>query len=177
MLRVVALDPSLTATGVCDSQAPGKPFTLEPPKGLRSMPRLRWIQREILKVTDGADLVVIEDYAHAASYQAHRLGELGGVIRLTVFCEKIPYVDVAIAVRCKIATGKGAAKKEEVFAAAFKRLGYKGHSTDEADAMWLLEAARQHYRMPGRVTLPESHLEPLEKSRPDWPTLQELGVR
>jgi len=50
----------LTATGVCDSQALDRPFTLEPPKGISRMARLRWIQKKIQDVTDGADLFVVE---------------------------------------------------------------------------------------------------------------------
>lgn len=176
LLRIVSLDPSLTATGVCDSQAPGKPFTLEPPAGLGRMARLRWIQKKVQEVTLGADLVVIEGYSYGSTTQAYYLGELGGVIRLTLYCLNIRYVDIAPAVRCKIATGKGNAKKDEVFAAAFKRLDYSGHSKDEADARWILECALQHYKHPARAQLPESHLQPLDRSRPDWPTLKELAA-
>jgi crossover junction endodeoxyribonuclease RuvC len=176
VLRIIALDPSLVATGVCDSQAPAKPYTLEPPDGLVRMARLRWIQKKVQEVTTGAHLVVVEAYAHAAKHQAHYLGELGGVIRLTLYCLKRPYVDVAPTVRAKMATGKGNAKKDEVFAAAFKRLDYSGHSKDEADARWLLECALQHYKLPGKTDLPRAHTEPSEKSRPQWPTLRELGL-
>lgn len=140
------------------------------------MARLHWIQQEVKRVTDGADLVVVEGYAHASPYQAHYLGELGGVIRLTLHCLGRPYVDVAPTVRAKIATGSGGSSKDEVFAAAFKRLHYDGHSKDEVDARWLLECALQHYRLPGRAQLPEKHLEPLAKSRPSWPSLKELAA-
>lgn len=174
MLVICSLDPSLTATGVCDSRTPGRPSTIEPPKGLGRMARLRWIQKKVQEVTTDADLVVVEGYSHGSPHQAHYLGELGGVIRLTLYCLNRRYVDVAPAVRCKIATGKGNASKDEVFAAAFKRLNYSGHSKDEADARWLMECALQHYKLPGRAQLPETHIQPLEKSRPDWPTLQEL---
>lgn len=176
MLRIVALDLSLTCTGVCDSQAPGRPFTLEPPAGLSRMARLRWIQKEVIRVTDGADLVVIEGYAHGRNHQAHYLGELGGVIRLTLHCMGRQFVDVAPAVRAKVATGAGNGSKDQVFAEAFKRLNYSGHSKDETDARWLLECALQHYRLPGRAQLPEKHLEPLTKSQPKWPPLRELAA-
>lgn len=174
---IVALDPSLTATGVCDSRTPGRPHTLEPPDKLSRLARLAWIQREVKLVTADAWLVVVEGYAHAAKFQAHHLGELGGVIRLTLYSLRIPFVDVAPTVRAKIATGNGGASKDEVFAAAFKRLNYAGHSKDEADARWLLELALQHYKLPGRAQLPAKNLEPVAaKSRPQWPTLEELDA-
>lgn len=182
-MRIVALDPSLTATGVCDSQAPNNPYTIEPNQ-LRGMARLRWIQKRVIAAVGTApaigpqdrraDLVVIEGYSHASRHQAHALGELGGVIRLTLYMLGVPYVDVAPKVRAKLATGKGNASKDDVFAAAFTRLGYRGSSKDEADARWLLEVALQHYRLPGRAELPQAHLAPLAKSRPDWPSLDDL---
>lgn len=171
-MRIVAIDPSLQCSGVCDSQAPDEPFTLVPPAGLAGMARLRWIRGRVVEVTKGADLVVIEGYSHGSRYQAHYLGELGGVIRLMLYCLGRPYVDVAPAVRAKIATGSGMGRKDAVFAEAFKRLGYSGHSKDEADARWLLECALQHYELPGRAELPAKHLESLAKSRPDWPALE-----
>ena len=85
-MRIVAIDPSLQCSGVCDSQAPDEPFTLVPPAGLAGMARLRWIRGRVVEVTKGADLVVIEGYSHGSRYQAHYLGELGGVIRLMLYC-------------------------------------------------------------------------------------------
>ena len=171
-MRVVALDLSLTATGVCDSQAPDEPFTLEPPARLSGMARLRWIRERVREATKGADLVVIEGYSHGSRYQAHYLGELGGVIRLMLHCFEQPYVDVAPSVRAKVATGSGTGRKDAVFAEAFKRLGYSGESKDEADARWLMECALQHYGLPGRAELPAKNLEPLAKSRPKWPVFE-----
>ena len=170
-MRIVALDPSLVSTGVCDSQAPEKPFTLVPPAGMRGMARLRWIRARVVEATEGADLVVIEGYSHGSRHQAHYLGELGGVIRLMMHCLKRPYVDIAPTVRAKVATGTGAGRKDAVFAEAFKRLGYSGDSKDEADARWLLECALQHYELLGRADLPAKNLEPLVNSRPKWPVL------
>lgn len=174
-MRIVALDPSLTATGVADSADPEHPFVLSPPSGARGPERLFWIQKQVDRVTRGADLVAVEGYAHGAKYQAHQMGELGGVIRLTLWCRNTPYVDVPPPVRMKVATGKGQAKKEHVLAEAIQRLGYAGHDNNEADALWILQAALQHYQLPGAVPLPAKHLEPLAKSRPNWPTLEQLA--
>ncbi len=175
-MRIVALDLSLTASGVCDSQAPEKPFTLVPPNGMRGMERLRWIRAEVVRATKGADLVVIEGYSFGSKNQAHYLGELGGVIRLMLYCLGRPYIDIAPTVRAKVATGSGAGRKDAVFAEAFKRLGYTGDSKDEADARWLLECAFQHYELPLRADLPAKHLEPLAKSRPKWPAIPPMAL-
>lgn len=174
-MRVVALDPSLSATGVADSAAPDRPFTIAPPQGLRGPARLFWIQKQVRQACAGADLVVIEGYSHGSKYQTHALGELGGVIRLTIWCMNIRYADVPPPVRMKVATGKGQAKKEHVLAEAIQRLGYQGHDNNEADALWLLQLALHHYGLPGAVELPKAHLEPLAKASVDWPEFEQLG--
>jgi crossover junction endodeoxyribonuclease RuvC len=173
-MRVVALDPSLTCTGVAESRAPTEPGVLTPPNGLTGMGRLHWIQKQVMQLATGADLVVIEGYSHASRHFAHQLGELGGVIRLTLWCMRVPYVDVPPAGRMKIATGKGQAKKEAVLAEAIRRLGYTGSNDNEADAMWLLQLALHHYGLPGAVALPAAHLEPLAKSKAEWPVVDQL---
>lgn len=173
-MHVVALDPSLTATGVADSAAPDAPYVLSPPSGLRSMARLYWIQKQIMRICARADLVVVEGYSHGSKQGAHHLGELGGVIRLTLWCLKVPYVDVPPSVRMKVATGKGMASKEHVLAEAIQRLGYRGHDNNEADALWILQAALQQYGLPGAVKLPAEHVKPMAKARAKWPSLEEL---
>lgn len=146
-MRIVALDLSLTATGWCASAAGGMRFgVLRPPKGAdRGMARLRWIRSQLYERVTGSDLVVIEGYAYARVNQAHQLGELGGVVRLSLFDRGLRYVDVAPQCRAKFATGKGNASKELVLAEAVRKLGYLGSSTDEADALWLWQMAQAHY--------------------------------
>lgn len=171
-MHVVALDLSLTSTGVCSSQAPDAPFRIRPPKEMRGVERLYWILAEIIKATDGADLVVIEGYSYSSRHShAHALGELGGVIKLAFHTRGMPFVVLSPSTRMKLATGKGNARKEAVLAAAIRRLRYGGSSDDEADAMWLLQAALQHYEcLPSwTVELPKKHLEALESV--EWPEL------
>lgn len=175
-MRVVALDPALSVTGVADTALP-KPFTISPPSGLTGPGRLYWIQKRILQAVEGADLVAIEGYAYGRENQAHQLGELGGVIRLAVWCRNIPVVEIPPSIRMKVATGKGLAKKEHVLAEAIHRLGYQGHDNNEADALWILQRVLQHYGLPGAVTLPKTHLEYTAKSKVAWPTLEQLQRR
>ena len=172
-MRVVALDPSLTCTGVADS-ALGAPFTITPPAGLSGMARLHWIQKQVMRVCTGADLVSIEGYAHGSKFNAHAMGEVGGIIRLTLWCMGVAYVDVPPSVRMKLATGKGSAKKEHVLAEAIHRLSYQGHDNNEADALWLLQAALQEYGLPGAAQLPANHLERMSKAKAEWPALDDL---
>lgn len=169
-MKIVGLDLSLTATGVADWTGT---YTISPPKtAADGMPRLDWLERRILDVTELADLVVIEGYSFGARRQSHTraIAELGGVVRLALWRAGRPYVDVPPATLKKLSTGRGNAPKEEVLAAAIRRLGFEGHSKDEADALWLKVAALIHYGHPDAPDLPKTHLEGLGKVA--WPELE-----
>lgn len=114
------------------------------------------------------DLVVIEGYSFASrDSRAHALGELGGVVRLVFHQRGQPFVVLAPKVRAKLATGKGNAAKEQVLVEAVRRLGYAGHSNDEADALWLLQAALVRYGSPHAAVLPKTHRDAI--AGVEWP--------
>lgn len=132
--RIIGLDLSLTATGICDDDGP----TVYKSK-LRGPERLDDIARRVFTYTDHADLVVLEGYSYASHNQAHQLGELGGVVRRDLWTSGTPYVDVAPALLKRFATGKGNANKSAMGLAA-ARNGYNGPGDDNAiDAWWLRE--------------------------------------
>lgn len=173
-MRIVSLDLSLTRTGWATSA--GACGVLTPPKGRdRDMARLAWIRDEVVALVrpgllDDADLVVIEGYSFGqarGSSNNHALGELGGVVRLTLHEIGVPYVDVPPASLKKYATGKGNAGKELVLVEAVKRLGYQGSDNNEADACWLVAMAQDQYCR--RVIVPKSHREALAKVK--WPAI------
>lgn len=72
--------------------------------------------------------------------------ELHGVLK--IFCEenKINYRAFSAAEIKKHATGKGNAKKEAMILAAQQRLGYLGNDDNEADALWILDITKAHYK-------------------------------
>lgn len=177
-MRFVALDLSLTSSGYAIASAadpsawrwkPGHLGTLSP-NGERGMERLDWIRRRVLELVDGADLVLIEGYAFASKAQSHTraIAELGGVIRMTLWDLGFPFVDVPPACLKKYATGRGNAGKADVLVEAVKRLEYQGSSNDEADALWLLEMALDHYGMT-KPLVPKTHRAGLEKV--EWPAI------
>jgi Holliday junction resolvasome RuvABC endonuclease subunit len=142
---ITALDMSLVATGWASTNGESGVFC--PPKSHdRGVSRLRWLRSSVLDRAVPSDLVVIEGYAYGAKGNAViNLGELGGVIRLALSDDGICYVEVPPACVKLFATGKGNAKKDEVLAAAIRKLEYAGHDHNEADALWLLEMAKRHY--------------------------------
>lgn len=163
-MRIIAIDPSLTSTGLATWRAGTiEAYTIQ--VSTRGPERLDDILHGVTSIPAPwvTELVLIEGYAHGRSNQAHQLGELGGVLRHWFFREGVPIVEVPPSTRAKLATGKGNAGKEEVLASAIRRLGYEGHSPDEADALWILQCALVHYGLPGAADLPRSHRDALKK--------------
>lgn len=169
-MNLLALDLSLTSTGWAAKHG------ADPVASGTYCPRTRGVER----LEDGfrwtgqqvsiwrPDLVVIEGYSFASqTAHARAAGEFGGVVRLRLHQAGVRYVELAPKTRAKLATGKGNAGKEQVLAEAIRRLGYAGHSNDEADALWLLHAALIAYRLQGAARLPMDHTAALEKV--EWP--------
>lgn len=175
MIKIVALDLSLSHTGWAveiiagdeSHQASGAIMTK-----LVGMPRLAAIRDAVLEHAAGADVVVIEGYAFGqarGTSQMHSTGELGGVVRLALYEAGILFVDVAPASLKKYATGRGNAKKEEMLAAAIRRLDYDGHDHNISDALWLLAMGVHRYK--GISVVPKDHWSGLEKV--NWPEIRE----
>lgn len=170
--QVVGLDLSLTSTGIAFDGVVDRFVTKA-----RGMERLDDISSAILDRVGTMSTVVIEGYSFGTSRQqshAHALGELGGVVRWRLWQAHIPFVDVPPAVLKKYATGKGNARKEEMLAAAIRRLDYDGASNDEADALWLYAMGMDAMGSP-IASVPVTHREALAKI--EWPLFLPEPVR
>ena len=88
-VRILALDQSLTNTGVCllISAGGGAPEmatqTLSP--SLRGAQRLAWFYDWALEAMTSVDLVIIEGYAYGAQNSREVMGELGGILRMAAY--------------------------------------------------------------------------------------------
>lgn len=174
-MKIAAFDLSLTATGWARSLDSAPTLGAAWESGVlkskhKGAARLWDLLNQIVRIGRVADLVILEGYAHAASYQAHQMGELGGVVRLGFLQAKVPVVVVPPTKLKAFATGTGGGKKERIFAECIRRLGYEGHSEDEADAIWLLQMGLHHYRLPGEVKLPKAQTERLADVK--WPQIE-----
>lgn len=167
-MTVLALDLSLTRTGWA---APGRCGVLVPPKERdRGLLRLAWIRDAVLALVPTAGVVVVEGLAFGAQGRAVLdLAGLGAVVRLALSEAGVPFADVPPSVFKKFATGRGNAPKDEMLAAAIRRLDYAGHDGNEADALWLLQAGLTRYALPGAVALPQTQREAL--AAVSWPPL------
>jgi Holliday junction resolvasome RuvABC endonuclease subunit len=169
-LRVVAFDLSLVSTGVAHADGSTHRIT-----STRSGPRRLGELRDAViacATVPWADLVVIEGQSFGSNGKGHaELAGLHALVRVALWEREIVFVDVPPASLKTIATGRGNASKEEVHEAAIKRLGYAGANRDEADALWLLAAALDHYGQP-LVELPATHRRAHQKI--PWPALEPL---
>lgn len=111
----------------------------------------------------GAQLVCIEGYGYANANTLAPLVELGAVVRHRLYCNGIPFIEVAPASLKKFVTGKGNAAKQVMLLEVFKRFGFETSDDDIADAVALAHFGRALLGLP--VTLPASHLDALTAVR------------
>lgn len=167
-MNVLGLDLSLTATGV--ALPDGRSATWSTTR--RGMERLDHLRGKVIDLLEAepVHVVAIEGYSfNSKGNSIVNLGELGGVIRWTLWRFGFTYTDVPPPCLKKYATGAGNASKEAVLAAAIRRLGYEGHDHNQADALWLRAMALDHYGHPV-VTVPAAHRDALAKVA--WPELE-----
>ena len=169
-LRIIALDLSLTGTGIaathtrlgeprlwCTTVAPRR----RPSETAIDHGRLHEIITRItILAAMQPDLVVIERPLQRSGQgeTSIRLAELHGAIKHWLWCRQIKYVDVNLAKVKTYATGNGGAKKHEVQAAVTATYGRLLHisTDDEADAVTLLAMALDAHGQ-ALAEVPDSH--------------------
>lgn len=82
------------------------------------------------------DLVVLENYSFG-SRMLTTMGELGGIFKLLLEQEEIPYILVAPTTLKKFITGDGHSKKDKILQQVYKRWGFEAPSSDVGDAFGL----------------------------------------
>jgi Holliday junction resolvasome RuvABC endonuclease subunit len=90
------------------------------------------------------DLVAYEEVRrHMGTDAAHIYGGIISHIQTICLERGINYTAIPVATVKRVATGKGNADKDAMLAAARARWGNHITNDNEADALWILEAARQ----------------------------------
>lgn len=169
---VVGLDLSLTSTGYAYGDTSGNITTKN-----TGPARLHDIGTTIAGILVELDdpVVMVEGYSFGSrNSQAHAIGELGGVVRLTLWNLRIPYVEIPPTCRAKFSTGKGNAGKTEVMSATSARTGitWLGKGADDRCDAFLLEEMGRVKLGTQRYSWPVSHLAALDKI--DWSPLSHL---
>jgi Holliday junction resolvasome RuvABC endonuclease subunit len=133
--------------------------------------RLYEISQDIVSLMIELDdpVAVIEGYSFASrNSQAHKIGELGGVVRLALWHLGVVCVEVPPTCRAKFATGKGNASKGEVLSSVSARTGivWSGKGADDLCDAWVLEEMALCRLGRARFDWPVTHRDALVKV--DW---------
>jgi len=166
----MGLDLSLTSTGYSILGETGSISVKS-----KGPERLFDIREDLSNIftTQSIDAVFVEGYAFSArNSQSHKIGELGGVVRLLMYEMSIPFVEISPTSRAKFATGKGNAAKSEVISAISAKTGiiWSGSSADDQCDAWVLEEMGRSYLGCGKYEWPKSNMESLKSV--DWSWLE-----
>ena len=83
------------------------------------------------------ELVVIEGYSFNSGYQAHQLGEVGGLLRHGIWLRGIRILEVPPTKLKRFVCGKGIAQKDELRLYAYKNWGLEEKSQHALEAYCL----------------------------------------
>jgi crossover junction endodeoxyribonuclease RuvC len=138
-MKIVGLDLSLTSTGVAVLLTNRGEESTRVIKSKKFGPeRLAQIRNEIITEIIPCDFVVIENYSFGSRGRSiFSTGELGGVIRVLLWENKISYLEVAPSQVKKYCAGSGKAEKDQMIHHVYKRWGKECATSDEADAYTL----------------------------------------
>lgn len=142
--RIVGVDPSLTRTGVCDSDGTTYDIATDPKRWPDPFARIDHIVTNVLAEAIEGALVVIEGAMMAARVGPETMF-LHGLIRHTLWSRGIPFVDIAGASRQKYACGSSRDRGKDAVLAAAIRAGSDCANNDQADAWWLWRIAIDAY--------------------------------
>lgn len=173
-MRVLALDLSLTATGV--ALPDGTTDRLSAPHGAAEpLERLTWLRDQVMRrVLAGVDLVVLEGFSYGSKGSTvDQIYGLGWLIRVALHDHGITYVTVPPSSVKKYATGSGNAKKPDMRMELFKRMSIDEKDDNKVDALWLQAMALDAY---GHRVLPMPQVNREALSKVDWPSLPDHEV-
>lgn len=115
-------------------------------------PGMRYIrfQNKLPEILQDVTFVAFEDVRfhgkHNSSSVAHVYGALKALLQMHCEKNKIPYTGFAPPEIKKFATGKGNANKDQMLVAAREKWPEHSISShDQADALWILELARNRF--------------------------------
>lgn len=163
----LGIDQSLRSSGVAvvsEKQLVVHLGTLTPKK-LKGVERLAWIReglREVLAAEPDIKYAALEGYSIDSQNRPYDLGELGGVVRLTLHDAGIPFLIVAPKSLKLFVASDGGADKEKMRQAVLKKWGRDVPQDDECDALGLAHVARSFHLNKGTT---RGELEVLKKLR------------
>lgn len=151
----IGLDLSLTETGfaaINDDTITAQ--VIKPPASRVGMYRLDYLEKRIMKAVlehDNIQGIAVEGYAMAGKGRVFDIGELGGVIKLSLRRAKLPAVIVPPKTLKQFAAGNGNADKDRMVYMV-SRLWHPVTNHNEADAIALAKFAERYFTGAGGVT-------------------------
>jgi crossover junction endodeoxyribonuclease RuvC len=172
MNKYLGLDLSLTSTG-CSF---GDNRTVIATKA-RGAERLHVVSSSIVQlcIDEGITVIAIEGYSFASrNSQAHSIGELGGAVRMRLWENGVPYVDIPPTSRAKFGSGRGNAGKGEVMSAVSAKTGlvFAGAGADDMCDAFVLEEMLRYKFGDNRYDWGVQNVASLDKV--DWSPIQSL---
>ena len=146
-MKFMGIDQALETTGVCVlAEKTPRPVELSviDAKNYRGSERLAYIYLETLKLLKKHQptLVAIEGYAYGATGRVFELGEVGGVVRMSLAQQEIPFVAVAPASLKQFVSGRGGANKRDMRVAILSTWDLDIDEDNKADAYGLAQVAK-----------------------------------
>lgn len=163
----LGIDQSLRSTGVAVVSAGKESLLLGTvaPKKLTGAPRLAYIRdgiQDAIRSNPGIKYAALEGYSIDSVNRPFDLGEVGGLVRLSLHDAGIPFIVVSPKQLKQFVTGTGNAKKEDMRLAVLQKWHQDIDQDDACDAFGLAHVARAFHLHAG-ATRPE--LEVLKKLR------------
>jgi crossover junction endodeoxyribonuclease RuvC len=145
-MRVMGVDTS-TKTGYVILDDKGdvvKVGVLKYPPHPNRFARYAGYARDVYDLVDayGVDIVIIEGYSFAGKFNNSMQYELGACIRMRLYQEEVPFVEVPPTSLKKFVTGKGNVKKDLMLLNVYKRWDFDTEDDNEADAYGLAQFGR-----------------------------------
>ena len=143
----IGIDLSYSSTGVVMLQGDGQQCAAfkagKPKDSFENRVKELWSKMEKFLPPPGVASIAIEGAAYAAEFNAFRLGELSGAIKVYLTEAGYSYKIVPPTVLKKFATGKGNAPKTYVAAQVARKWGFTNPCDDIVDAYVLARIIRE----------------------------------
>jgi len=131
------IDPSLRSTGLVIIGSGILDISKITPKNIDGVKRLQYIRDAVNIKTKDCEAVCVEGPSLYSVNRADDIGQLRGVLLVTLADMGIPTIVIPPTSLKKFATGRGDASKEQMIEAAKLKTGGEISGDDEADAFWL----------------------------------------
>jgi crossover junction endodeoxyribonuclease RuvC len=144
IMQFLGIDPSLNNTGwvIIKDGAVSDNGCIKPKK-IFGVERLAYIKSEFEIILESHqmednDIAIIENYSFGAHGQAvFQMGELGGILRVSLYENETKFHTVAPATLKKFATGSGKSEKDNVLKCVYQKWNHDFTDNNIADAFVL----------------------------------------